>query len=154
MLFVFSDGVLKMAKNTGFVVTHGIQTGVTMVSSRSREATMNVASNLKWLAVFQWTAKIFTSKIFRTDPYILLWIGYSKIRNYNNVLYVFCTCNKQYTCRKFWIFVFLVSFSIIYSPFISFTYATEENVNCNYAHNHDQIQKTLTWIQDQQLCSL
>ena len=29
---------------------------------------MNVASNLKWLAVFQWTAKIFTSKISRTDP--------------------------------------------------------------------------------------
>ena len=102
MPFAFLDGVSKMAKNTGFVEIHGTQTGVTMVSSRSREAITNVALNPKWLAVSQWTAKIFTSKISRTDPSILFWIGYSKIRNYKNLLYVFCTYKKQYTCRKFW----------------------------------------------------
>ena len=114
MLFVFLDGVSKMAKNTGFVEIHGTQTGVTMVSSRSREAITNVALNPKWLAVSRWTAKISTFKISRTDPSILFWIGYSKIRNYKNLLYVFCTYKKQYTCRKFWKSVFFSAFIPIY----------------------------------------
>ena len=108
MPFAFLDGVSKMAKNTGFVEIHGTQTGVTMVSSRSREAITNVALNPKWLAVSRWTAKISTFKISRTDPSILFWIGYSKIRNYKNLLYVFCTYKKQYTCRKFWKSVFFL----------------------------------------------
>ena len=129
MLFAFLDGVSKMAKNTGYVEIHGTQTGVTMVSSRSREAITNVALNPKWLAVSRWTAKISTFKISRTDPSILFWIGYSKIRNYKNLLYVFCTYKKQYTCRKFWKSVFfcihpdlyLIIFylrSIIHCPWI------------------------------------
>ena len=68
---VFLDGVLKMVKNTGSVEIHGTQTGVTMVSSRSREATTNAVSNPKWLVVFQWTAKTFTFKISRIYPAIL-----------------------------------------------------------------------------------
>ena len=139
MLFAFLDGVSKMAKNTGFVEIHGTQTGVTMVSSRSREAITNVALNPKWLAVSQWTAKIFTSKISRTDPSILFWIGYSKIRNYKNLLYVFCTYKKQYTCRKFWKSVFfcihpdlyLIIFylrSIIHGPWI---------IESDFSERHD-----------------
>ena len=97
---VFLDGVSKMVKNTGSVEIHGTQTGVTMVSSRSREAITNAVLNPKWLVVFQWTAKTFTFKISRIYPAILNRLF--KIWNYNNVLYVFCTWNKQYTCRKFW----------------------------------------------------
>ena len=64
MLSVFLDGALKMEKNTGYVETHGTQIGVTMVSSKSKEAITNVELNLKWLAVYQWIEKIFTFKTY------------------------------------------------------------------------------------------
>ena len=105
---VFLDGVSKMVKNTGSVEIHGTQTGVTMVSSRSREAITNAVLNPKWLVVFQWTAKTFTFKISRIYPAILNRLF--KIWNYNNVLYVFCTWNKQYTCRKFWTSCFFLHY--------------------------------------------
>ena len=76
---VFLDGVSKMVKNTGSVEIHGTQTGVTMVSSRSREAITNAVLNPKWLVVFQWTAKTFTSKISRIYPAILNRLSKSEI---------------------------------------------------------------------------